>query len=119
MLLSSVRTERTLVVKFPLSIRALGALLRILLMANHLRQGGEHFVLPPIGLSNWCKRLAARIALTNSSRPILTLLPSSKLGGEPEPNDRECSRQLLPPSGPARTEGLSAKGVSFHSRPTD
>ena len=63
--------------------------------------------MPPVGLSNWCKRLAARIARPHSSRPIQTLLASSKLGGEPEPNDRECSRQLLPPSGPARMEGLS------------
>ncbi len=42
-----------------------------------------------------------------------TLLPPSKLGGELEPNARACSRQLLPPSGRARTEGLGPERVSF------
>ena len=43
--------------------------------------------------------------------PNKTLLPPSKLGGEPKPNDNACSCQLLPPSGQARTEGLSPKRV--------
>lgn len=40
---------------------------------------------------------------------IQTLLPPSKLGGELGRNDQACSRQLLPPSGRARTEGLSSR----------
>ena len=36
-----------------------------------------------------------------------TLLPPSKLGGELEPNAFAGSYQLLPPSGRARTEGVS------------
>ena len=47
--------------------------------------------------------------------PNQTLLPPSKLGGELEPNDHVGSGQLLPPSGPARTEGLSPKKVHFIS----
>jgi len=44
---------------------------------------------------------------------IQTLLPPSKLGGELGRNDQACSRQLLPPSGRARTEGLSPPIAKF------
>ena len=43
-----------------------------------------------------------------------TLLPPSQLGGELESNYPARSCQLLPRSGPARTEGLSAKRVRFY-----
>ena len=45
---------------------------------------------------------------------IATLLPPSKLGGEPEPMAFARSYQLLPPSGQARTEGLNSNNVPFH-----
>jgi hypothetical protein len=38
---------------------------------------------------------------------IQTLLPPSKLGGELEPDTFAGSYKLLPPSGQARTEGVS------------
>ena len=50
--------------------------------------------------------------------PNQTLLPPSKLGGELGPNKHNRSRQLWPPSGPARTEGCRFENDRLEAYPT-
>ena len=58
--------------------------------------------------SLWCGNTGG-----SNVSPNQTPLPPSKLGGELESNAPACRGQLLPPSGPARTEGLSSKKARF------
>jgi len=56
--------------------------------------GSPNFVMPPVGLSNWCKRLAARIALPDSSRPQSACPTGTQglLANEPDSPETRLSR---------------------------